>query len=272
MMVIVAFLMSFIALADAPIHWNHMMSISDRHEFYANNEMIMKPKDSWQTLFAVVYTDLSLKEIKDCVFYRVPGASPGILKFKTILSSDQCDKYILSPGDRETTGIRSLQFSTSPERLIMHMTFPKYRNEKWDIKIVNKFESPAPKMHLSSAEFKSPELIFLAPEKELKSVTLTKNLGPHTFCHEINDDCEEMRPSSCSECPEGWYEVPNGCFDGPKFCGRLNCGKKDEPACRRGMVWQRKEEQDFDCRMDSSFAYCAKGLTITCQGKLAYCR
>lgn len=261
-----------LAHADAPIHWNHLTEVSDRHEFYENNETIIKPKDSWQTLFSVVYSNIDLKRLKDCVYYRVPGVEPGILKIKTISSLDSCDKHILEASDKVWTEIRSLQFLTSSEKLTLDMTFPKYKNEKWSINIQHKFEKPEPKMQMSSTELKSGKLIFLAPKNDLVTAPAVEKLSANSLCHNVNEDCEELSSSVCSQCDEGWYEVQNGCRIAPKYCGRDQCGEKDKPACRRGFKWQRKDEEKFDCRMDSSFAYCSKGLTVACQGALAYCR
>lgn len=267
---LVLFLTGFVQ-ADAPHYWNQLTEIKDRHEFYANNENIVKPKDSWQTLFSVAYTDRELHQMKDCVFYRVPGVEAGMLKIKTVSALESCDKHILEPGEKDWSGIKSLQFSTSADSLHLSMSLPEYRSEKWALEIQNKFVKPAPKMHSSSVDAKAPRMIYLAPKKDLPFKFEATILKAGTLCHDINEDCEEVRPSICSQCPEGWYEIPNGCSKGPKYCGRQVCGLKNQPACRRGMEWQRSEGP-FECRVDSSFAYCAKGLQVHCEGKLAYCR
>lgn len=267
---LVLFLTSLVH-ADAPYYWSHLTEIRDRHEFYADNVVIVKPKDSWQTLFSVVYTDIELQQMKDCVFYRVPGVEAGMLKIRTISASDSCDKHILQPGDKEWGDVRSLQFSSSSDKLLLSMSFPDYRSEKWNVLVQNQFKKPIPKMLSSSVDAKSSRIILLAPKKDLTRKIEATSLKNGQICHNINEDCEEVRPSTCHQCSEGWYEVPNGCLRGPKYCGRQACGKKNQPACRRGMVWQKKDEA-FECRMDSSFAYCAKGLQVHCAGKLAYCR
>lgn len=270
----ILFLMIFLTgfvKADAPHHWSLLSEVRDRHEFYADNEMIVKPKDSWQTLFSVVYTDIDLNQMKDCVFYRVPGADTGVLKIKTVTALDHCDKHMMSLGDKEWTSIRSLQFASTANALTLNMTFPQYRSEKWHLTIQNKFQKPKPKMHASSVDAKSARMIFLAPKKEGSVKATPSALKANTLCHDINEDCEEVKPSICSQCSEGWYEIPNGCNMGPKYCGRQECGLKNQPACRRGMEWQKTDEP-FECRVNSTFAYCTKGLEVHCEGKLAYCR
>lgn len=261
-----------IAHADAPLHWNHLSEINERHEFYGDNESIIKPKDSWQTLFSVGYTNIELKRLKDCVFFRVPGIDPGVLKIKTVSALEACDKFILSPGDKEWNEIRSLHFSTSGDKISIEMTFPKYKTEKWAVEVQNKFVKPEPKMFMSSVELKSPKLIMLAPKNTAVQTSKVQKLKVNTICHNINEDCTELSPSICSQCDEGYYEIQNGCAVAPKYCGREECGGKDKPACRRGFKWQRKELENLDCRVDSSFAYCSKGLSVVCQGHQAFCR
>lgn len=264
-------LFSINLFASQPNHWAHVFEVSDRHEFYQNHELILKPKDSWQTLFGLVYVDRNLKRIKDCVYFRVPGLENGILKLKTIPAIDKCDDSLLKDGDKEFVDIKSLQFAVFENELKIDLSFADFRTEKWTAKFQSTFTKPIPTMGLSSSVFKSPKLILLAPESETKLVTQIAFPAENSLCHNINEDCEELKPSSCNDCASGWYEIPNGCAQGPKYCGSLKCGKKNQPACRRGLKWQRKELTN-DCRVDSSFAYCSKGFSLHCEGKKAYCR
>jgi hypothetical protein len=257
--------------AGEPIHWSHLLELSDRHEFYQNHEAIIKPKDSWQTLFGLVYIDRNIQRLKDCVFYRVPGLELGNLKIKTIPAVEKCEDYLLKDGDKEIHDIKSLEFSALNNELKIDLSFADFRSEKWEAHFQTAFTRPVPAMHLSSAELKSPKIILLAPAVDTKMTSNQNFPQDGSLCHDINEDCEEVKPSSCHDCQNGWYEIPNGCRQGPKYCGQHYCGGKDQPACRRGMVWQKKEI-NFECRMDSSFAYCSKGLKIFCDGKKAYCR
>jgi hypothetical protein len=270
-MIIWLLLFSMQVFAAGPTHWSYLLEISDKHEFYQNNEIILKPKDSWQSLFGLVYLDRNLQQLKDCVFYRVPGVDEGILKIKTISAQKQCEDYLLLPGDREVSQIKSLQFILTSDEFSLDISFNDFRNEKWEGKFQGSYVRPQAQMNLSSAEFKSPKMIFLAPVSP-RTVSLKKDfLKENSLCHDINEDCQENQPHICDQCPGGWYEIPNSCGKGPKFCGTHKCGLKDRPACRRGMTWQ-KSTDDFDCRKNPNFAYCAKGLSIYCEGQKAFCR
>jgi len=262
---------SIFAFAQEPIHWSNLLKLSERHEFYKDHEAINSPKDSWQSLFSVIYVDSDLSRLKDCVYFKVPGMDPGILKLKTVSASVNCEDFLLTPGDREIPGITGLQFAITDSKFTIDISFKDYRTEKWTGAFQGAFQKPEPKMAMSSAEYKSPTLILLAPKSIVKDLNKKTFLKKGTLCHNINEDCEQVSIQICDECEEGWYEVPNGCAVGPKYCGRQVCGGKDQPACRRGMKWQRKEEA-FECRTDSSFAYCSKGLTVQCDGKKAFCR
>jgi len=264
-------LTSLSVFAAEPAHWSHLLDISEQHEFYPSNEPIVKPTNSWQTLFGFNYIDQRFQRLKDCVFYKVPGVDAGELKIKTISSLEKCDSYLLKEGDAVVKNIKTFLFILVENKITFDMTFLDFKSEKWEAFFQKKHTRPGPAMHLSSAEFKSPKIIFLAAGKNLNQIKAGQFLAENSLCHDINEECQEMKPSTCDQCARGWYEIPNGCSSGPKYCGALSCGKKNGPACRRGMVWQKTEEA-FDCVTNSTFAYCAEGLTVFCEGKKAYCR
>ncbi len=270
MILIILFLSSCLTWAGQPVHWSYVLEITEKHEFYKNDQVVEEPKDSWQHLFALAYLNGDLLKMKDCIFFRVPGNDPGVLKIKTLSFNEKCDDHLLRPGDKELIDLKSLHYIISDKQVLFDMTFQDLHHEKWSSQIQGSFVKPVPRMALSSAEFKSPKIILLTSETSPKKAQ-DAFLKDNEICHDVNEDCSETSPSQCNRCAEGWYEVPNGCASGPKFCGHHNCGQKDGPACRRGMKWQRKETQ-LDCVTDSSFAYCSKGLSVQCVGKKAYCR
>lgn len=249
-----------------PQHWGAALEIVDMHEFYEENKPITSPVESWQTLFAITYITRNLKKVKDCVLYQIPGTTPGMLKIISIPVSQDCSTVYFEPGEKEVRDITSLQFSSAPEGIELRFARSNQMNIKWDV-ILTHPKISGPKMGLSSAEFKAGKIILLSSD----SKDVPTSAPPSGKCHDIDDNCQEISPSRCSECAEGWYEVPNGCPTGPKFCGIDQCGQKNQPACRRGMKYQ-KEDKKFECRIDHSFAYCNPGLIIQCEGSLAYCR
>lgn len=267
MMVFLLFL-SLLAGAEAPRKWENAKSIVERHEFYTNGEMITKPRDSWQVLFGLTFLDASFRLSKDCVYYRVPGDEPGKIKVRTLPADIDCAREVLANGDLETDGVTDLVMITTTDSIVLDFTHAG-KKEKWEARILQDWKRPELKPLLSSAEFKSPSIIPLAPSREKHSRLIA--LKNETLCHDVGADCEEKSPSLCQDCEFGWYEIPNGCSSGPKYCGTIKCGGKGLPACRRGTVWQRKEIP-HDCRINSSFAWCSPGLTVNCEGDRAYCR
>lgn len=253
----------------APVHWSGAQEVRERHEFYRENEVITKPKGTWQTLFAVVFVDRTLKLQKDCVYYRVPGETDGALKLRALGLDESCETHIDEPGDTELQHLKSLQFSLGTE-LVLHFTGDRFRSTRWVVPMLNRGAKKEPELFMSSAEYRSPKLIFLAPVRKGPAST-AKVAKSGELCHAVSDDCKEVSPSTCEQCAEGWYEVPNGCAQGPKYCGVASCGQKNRPACRRGMRWQRLRKR-FECTTDQSFVFCAPGLTVQCEGARAYCR
>lgn len=260
------------AQADPSWKWANAIKIVEKHEFYTNNEVITRPQNSWQVLFAVMYNDSNLKTLKDCLFYKVPGDELGVLKLKTMPAEKPCEEALYTPGDLEWKDLKALQFSLQDRLLSVSLTNLQFQIEKWDVPLFNVFEHPKPKPLMSSAEYRSPKMIYLTPYKGIEVIRPEKSAGlaNKTTCHDVQEDCSQKSPSICSQCAEGWYEVSNGCASGPKYCGKLACGSKDQPACRRGIKYQRVEKL-YDCQEDASFAYCSKGFTVTCQANLAYC-
>lgn len=264
--------LSIISFGNPSWKWSHAIQVVERHEYYTDNEIIIRPKNTWQTLFGILYRDANLNMFKDCLFYQVPGDELGILKIKSIPPGRKCQDFIFAAGDKEWKELKALQFSINNNFLSIGLTHAKFEVERWEIPLFNLYKRPAPRPLLSSAEYRSSHVIFLTPYKGSMIVRPQKlsALKDKTVCHEIAEDCQEKSPSVCTSCENGWYEIPNGCSQGPKYCGKLTCGLKNGPACRRGMKYQ-KAERDFGCRQDQSFAYCSKGLSIHCQGDLPYC-
>lgn len=265
-------LMSLSTLANPSWKWSHAIGVVEKHEFYTNNEIIIKPKDSWQTLFAVLYRDSQMKTFKDCVFYYVPGVESGRLKMKTISSEGRCEDYLFQDGDKEWKDLKAIQFSFQNNFLSLSITNQQFQIERWDVPLFNVYKNPRPKGLMSSAEYRSSGIISLTPYHRQSESRLQKPvaLKDKENCHNVSEDCVEKSPSQCTQCEYGWFEIPNGCPQGPKYCGSNTCGTKNKPACRRGMKYQMKETQ-LSCREDHSFAFCAKGLRIQCQGNLPYC-
>lgn len=262
-------LLPLLSFANIPHHWSSAVSITDRHEFYQNNQIIDKPANSWQTLFGVVYPDGHLHPQKDCVYYRVPGNERGELKIKKTSVEESCEAGLGAPGDLSVKNLRGLQFEVTEDNIALLLTKADYRVHQWSAPRLNKFKKEKVRESLSSAGFKAPKILFLAPiDSTTRSVMVKRD---DRLCHAVSDDCEVLSPSTCHECSEGWFEAPNGCMVGPKYCGLKSCGGKNQPACRRGIKYQRKRKK-FECRSDSSFAYCSSGHTIQCVGAEAWCR
>ncbi len=270
MMFYLLFLLSLSKVfSSAPIYWSSALEIKDRHDFYLDNQVIDKPKGTWQLLFSIVYPDRELKLEKDCVFYQVPKNGDGVLKIKTLSPDRNCADALYEKGDQEIGNLKSLQFSTK-DKIVIFMTLKDYKSFKWEIPLLNNRSKRESRLLTSSAAYQTSSVLFLSPKKN-KTKQEMKTLKNSEACHLIDDECNELAPSTCELCPLGWYEVPNGCSQGPKYCGIHLCGLKNRPACRKGVKFLTQTEK-LECRIDSGFVYCAPGLKVFCEGALAYCR
>jgi hypothetical protein len=270
MIALISFIFTLLTHADPSWRWIHAIKIIDKHEFYKDNEVLVKPMNSWQHLFSVVYYNSQLSISKDCIFYRIPGEELGLLKIKTIEENQKCQDFLFLSGDQEWGSLKSVQFLIKKNYLSLTITHQNYYVEDWETPLLNLFQHPEPRIKMSSAKYRSPGIIFLSPQDEAPQKWIKSKMDGLKICHDISEDCREKTPSLCQLCPDGWYEVPNGCFQGPKFCGVIICGQKNTPACRRGFKYQ-KIKKKYKCGEDDSFVYCAKGLRVRCQGSLAYC-
>ena len=92
-------------------------------------------------------------------------------------------------------------------------------------------------------------------------------------CHQVDDQCMDLRPNECHFCDEGVFEV----FDskcnrtGTKFCGRIECGGKNSPACYLGR--EHIQQEDFKgCHLYSEEYYCQSNYNLVCEdGKIPWC-
>ena len=261
-------IVSFFAEAGIPRKWENAKDIVEKHEFYENNEVIIKPQNSWQSLFALTFVDSNFNLSKDCVYFKVPGDEPGRLKIKAVPHDVECNSEILALGDVELQDIHDFSFSVEENSVRMKFT-QNNKREIWSVSTVADWKKPQPALLLSSADYKSPALIHLATGTSTQQKP--SGIKDGVLCHNISSDCQELTPSQCQNCEHGWQEIPNGCATGPKLCGPSLCGGKDQPACRRGIIWQRSE-QTFDCRSNTSFAWCSGKLSVVCDGDRTYCR
>lgn len=91
--------------------------------------------------------------------------------------------------------------------------------------------------------------------------------GKATFCHRVDENCEDIEDFSCRSCRYGWYEVvdyscPQG---GSKLCGPSRCGRRGEPACPRGLEENSKARSEaVVCEKGSKAGLCEQGLETHC--------
>jgi hypothetical protein len=252
--------------------WGQAYQIQDKHEYYKPFEVLKKPQESWQILFSVKVLSENLTPLKDCVYYYVSNTE-GVLKVKTIEGREKCADYLFQQGDFELKNLRSLQYSVE-NGISLIVTYKDFSFDKWEIKLTGRPKKIVPKLLTSSSHFKIGSSYILLSKDVLPADRVKKNQVKQTgICHHINENCQELTISQCSLCEKGWYEVPNGCPRGPKYCGIDFCGLKGKHACIKGKIALRQKKLvKLNCEENLKYFYCSKGALLQCEGSVAVCR
>lgn len=252
-----------------PIEWISAVNIQGPE---GETEMIMKgPGGSLREAFYIDWpSDVYDQLIRHCVYFKIPDVNqPGELKVMETTTEKKChlsDRIIYN-----VENLWSLSWRLDKERrqLIVTSWPEKGRPRIEKIHLLNyRVTKDLERFSNSQSEGYIPGITFYAP--------VTPDSNEPKISSRRLDVAEKSRPCgkefSCNDCRIGWYEVPDNTPSiGPSFCGTIDCGLKNGPACRRGYFW-KKSSPPFDCRRDSSFAYCGPGLKVECVGQLAYCR
>lgn len=257
----ITLLLSIISFASwsFPLELSSVYEQLEVHEFYKENELINRPRDAWQTIasFSVVNSDLSLSKV--CFKYRPADEAKGIFRVELHSMNQKCDhegKFL-----HEINSLFGIQFQRSPDFKII-FSHKDFTQSSWTIPI------PRKKKELSLLDtpdnYWGESVLFLTNEVEKKEL-----IKDGTKCLNVADDCSVIGTSSCHQCANGSLEAPNGCLVGPRYCSSAECGTKGNPACRKGVKFQKK--RTLDCRRDDSFAFCAGEGTPTCQGQEVWC-
>lgn len=242
-----------------PSELNSVSELLGIHEFYQDNELITRPLDAWQTIasFSVVNRDLSLSKL--CLKYRPAKEAKGVFKIDLTNISKSCEL----DGHKiyEQDSLFGIQFQRAPHFKVI-FSHKDYSLSSWII--------PLPKKEKQLNLLDTPDkywgesVLILSDHTEKKDL-----LADGTKCLQVNDDCTIRGDSLCHQCQNGFLEAPNGCLIGPQYCSSAECGTKGNPACRRGVKFQKK--RILDCRQEIDFAFCMGDSVPTCQGQEVWC-
>lgn len=260
--------------------WWGVQRIVDNHQFYKNNQIIQEPIGSVQTLMGLVYYSKDFKVYKDCLNFEIPakGEMGSIFVVTTSLQTP-CEEVNVN-GKRDGNILaKSLSFNLHQGKLILQITDEKFRTKELAFSFPHLARPERSEAFQSSVQRQYGRAVMILADLKQK-VDQPLLMGERESdwhkkdlisCQTVNDECEKSI-STCERCRFGYFEVLNGCpGGGPKFCGVDQCGRKGQPACRRGFLYQNGELTKMDCREDSSFGFCQKGLRVRCQGSLAIC-
>ncbi len=131
---------------------------------------------------------------------------------------------------------------------------------------INKFSSSVKEIYFPGLSISS-HVTELVP-RNLSQFKFSKD----SFCHILDDQCNDKLDYSCDKCPLGlWTEVVGGKCAGKrdKICGDFSCHSSGNPACFRGMNWI-SDISNCEALMKASF--CANELKPICVDGYLFCQ
>ena len=233
-----------------------------------NNESIQNPKDTFSLILKSTHWDQSsFNSILNCVYY-FPSKSKNKSKLKVTSSTNKScrisDKEIIGINNINTFtlnyGQQSLSFEFVMNKIFKPIQIPLINNPKTyqEHNGVNTF--------LNVGLKKNKVLLHtFNSKKSLKNISKKNWPLENSKCLELNNNCNSLFISTCSECRFGFVEsVKTTCPSrGNRYCSAAACGKRGEQACYRGRKYKTMDNKD-PCSHDSEIAFCEKGLSITC--------
>lgn len=258
------------ALADEGEEWTKrwftVSAVVERHDGYENNESIKKPEGTWQLLYGVIRTqEAPVGLVKDCLWVKVPRDNDGELRVVPVTPGRSCANTWEDAAAIEVRSLRSIQSLQEGSEAKLWLTLSSGRVLAWKARFINKVNERAPVLFDSSARSRSyPGAFFFAPNADVTGAKARDLIGDFTDEYPTNP-CT-FKDGTCQRCRWGIYRVATD-----YFCGVDHCGEKNQPACHRGVRWQRTRSE-FSCRSDDSYIYCGPGLRVECEGERAICR
>lgn len=228
---------------------------------YLNKGSLKTPLNTWLEVLSYKRERKTL-----CLFYKTPfGEKKGILKL-TSVKKGPCDPF--SEGRILTSELIDFSFNfvsgphVEKSNVLEFLIVEKKAVEKIEVPLLNyqsdksfqRYDNQLPESFVDDVAF------------GLSSVTKTLDNGK--LCHGVNSDCRDVVEYKCDRCSEGVVEVvdyncPQG---GSKYCGRNECGKKNQPACPRGYKILDSKLPSL-CFEGSPAGFCEPGLRSFCNEK-----
>jgi hypothetical protein len=228
---------------------------------YLNKGNMRSPLNTWLEV-------LSFKKDRKihCLFYKTPfGDKKGVLKI-TSVKKGKCDPF--AEGNVLTDKLVDFSFNyvsgahVEKSNILEFLVVEKKAVEKLEIPLLN-YEA-AKKYQRYDNQLNDS----FVDDVAFGVSTEVSKLENGQLCHGVNSDCRSVVEYKCDRCVEGVVEVidyncPQG---GSKYCGRNDCGKKNQPACPRGYKILDSKLASL-CFDGSPAGFCEPGLKTFCNEK-----
>jgi hypothetical protein len=234
-----------IASAQAPFEqWSYAVEVVDRHPSLLTGTRIGGPASTWQTLLGVVLPGKSVHAFhRHCLHLRVPTKGDGILRVTLMAPEQSCAGAWEGTRVWEATGVDDVRVTVDGMEVRLWWSDPSARQFRTRGQAV-------------------AGVFLFSPYSDPTGMTGATALW-------LDGHACDLVDGTCRRCQNGFLRVI-----GEKDlyrCGVDRCGEVGQPACPRGVRWQ-KGRGPFGCRGDDGHVFCAKGLKIECLGSEAYCR
>lgn len=239
------FLWASLAAAQTPFdQWFTAVEVVDRHPSLLTGTRIGAPASTWQTLLGVVLPGQSAHAFhRHCLHLRVPTKGDGILRVTLAGPEQGCAGAWEGTRVWEATGVDDVRVTVEGMEVRLWWSDPTTRQFRIRGQAV-------------------PGVFLFSPNSDPAPMPAPSALWPDGHA------CD-LAGGTCRHCQNGFLRLIGE--EDVYRCGIDRCGEAGQPACPRGVRWQ-KGRGPFGCRGNDGHVFCAKDLRIECQGTVAYCR
>jgi hypothetical protein len=253
--------------------------IKNHYEF-SLDEMIKGPEGLWRPILEIKSLDLNLNSHSICLFFLNLNSKTSQWQW-TISKTNSCQ----NKQDQETlesfedtkslyikinkNSIKLISETIDKKILKQEINLLNIENRKKNYSLFSddRQENFYPGVLVLSQFNKVGKKEIIEPyPRDLKEVLKSKPCGG------VNEKCEPIENQCEKKCITNFFIIPNGCPQGgPRYCGELNCGGEEMPACFRGHG-EKNSILKKDLRLNQSSVYCQEPYKLEIIDSLAICR
>jgi hypothetical protein len=237
------------------------------NDSYLNKGVVNRPPRVWVELLRYD----NGQNIRKCLIFKTPYKDEkGVLKLVD-LKQKKCSTF--EKGEVIFDGLEELKVQLSSKGQNGRKSYLVLRygvgeqQQSYEIPLLNYVKRK------SFQKYDNQLDIGFIDELSFGKVLAIKTIADGNVCYGVNSECKVVIDNECDKCQSGFYEVvdfncPGG---GSKFCGAIECGKRNQPACPRGYQILDSKLPSL-CFDGSPAGLCEAGLRTFCnEDKILIC-